>query len=201
MIEIIGNQPSELNFRQRWASYLTIAMLMLSLLIGNLIRQRVVNATSFYQNATNGISARYPASWLLTEADLNENVVFRVEDSAAYPFKTLMQVSQRISGPDERATDVRDRLNISRASQFFAYRALDATAITLPDGSPALKMNYAFVQNESNPFLQSVPIVVRGTDVIVIQNRQVLIVSFRSEAETYDQNYHYFDAFLRSLQS
>jgi hypothetical protein len=200
MIEIAGDALTQLNFRQRWASYLTIGMAILGLLIGVFLRSRVINATSFYQNSQNGISGRYPANWLLTEADEGENVVFRVENPAAFPFKTLMQVALRISGPDEQANDVRDQLNISRASQFFAYRALDTSPITLADGSNALKMNYAYVANDPNPFVQSVPIVVQGVDIIVLRNRQVLIISYRAESSTFDQDYHYFDAFLRSLQ-
>ena len=200
MIEIAGDTPTQLNFRQRWASYLTIGMAILGLLIGNLLHGRVVNATSFYQNSQNGISARYPLNWLLTEADLGENVVFRVEDPSAFPFKTIMQVALQISGPDELANDVRDQLNISRSSQFFAYRALDTSPTTLPDGSSALKLDYAYVAGESNPFLQSVPIVVQGVDLIVMRNQEVLIISYRAESSRFDQDYHYFDAFLRSLQ-
>ncbi|HVO41197.1 MAG TPA: hypothetical protein VMT34_01180 [Aggregatilineales bacterium] len=200
MIEIAATESAELNFRQRWATYLTLMTALLGLLLGVLLRARVINATDFYQNSQNGISARYPASWLLTQADLGEDLVFRVEDLSAVPFKTTMQLALRASGPDERANDVRDRLNISRSSQFVAYRALDTSPVTLVDGSPALRMNYAYVADEPNPFLQSVPVVVRGVDIIVLRNRQVLIISYRADSASFDTYYHYFDAFLRSLQ-
>jgi hypothetical protein len=198
MIEILASEPSELNFRQRWATYLTFAVAVGGLLVGFLMRSGVVNATERFENKEVGIVARYPARWLLQESQTN--VVFRVQDPAARPFKTTLEIAIQPIGPGTRsALDVLNPLNISRAVTLPAYSTLEIVPLTLPNGQPATQMTYAYTYVESNPALQTVPIVIQAIDVVVLHSSQAIIITFRSDLESFDRTRHYFDDFLRTL--
>ncbi len=61
-------------------------------------------------------------------------------------------------------------------------------------------MNYAYVATETNPALQSVPIVVQAEDVIVLRGTQAFVITYRADAQSFAANLHYFDSFLRSVE-
>ncbi len=199
MIEILASEATELNFRQRWASYLTIVVAVVGLFAGFLMRSSVVNATQRFENKQAGIIARYPARWLLEENQ--GNVVFRVQDPTAIPFKTTIEITILPVGPGARSPlDVLNPLNITRAVSFPAYSILEFTPVTLPGGSQATQMTYAFAHVESNPALQTVPIMIRAVDVVVLHSSQAIIITFQSDSESFDRNRHYFDDFLKTLE-
>src|SRR5262249_53398937 len=141
MIEIISSELTALNFRQRWASYLTIVVAVGALLSGILLRSSIVDASVRFENKQAGIAVRYPVNWLLDEN--REDYVVRVQDPAAIPFKTTLQISIVPIGQGARsALDVLNPLNISRATSLPSYRTLEITPITLPNGSSATQMTY-----------------------------------------------------------
>jgi hypothetical protein len=70
----------------------------------------------------------------------------------------------------------------------------------LPDETEARAMEYTFVDSGNNPFLESVPIVIRGLDVLTIRRGQAIIITFLSESNKYNQNYAVFDRFIGSLE-
>jgi hypothetical protein len=190
-----------LNFRQRWASYLTIALAVVAVGGGLLMRNRVQSSTNIRPRQDDGITARYPANWLLQEGTKGkDDYVFRVQDPAAVPFKTTLQVSLLPVGPNARAFDILSALNISRAAEVPMYQALEITPITLPSGTQGTQMAYAYASREINPFLQSVPIIVRSIDVIEIRANQAIIITYKADAGTFEQNRHYFNSFLRALE-
>ena len=199
MIEIISSEPIELNFRQRWASYLTIVVAVGALLGGVLLRSSIVDATVRFENKQAGIAARYPVNWLLDEN--REDFVLRVQDPAAIPFKTTLQISIVPIGQGARsALDVLNPLNISRATSLPSYRTLEIIPITLPNGSQATQMTYAYAASETNPILQSIPVVVRAVDVVVLRSSQAVIITYRADAGSFERNQHYFETFLRTLE-
>ena len=146
-----------------------------------------------------GISTRYPTNWLLERGSTASDFVFRAQDSAALPFKTTLSVSIVPIGPNATVYDVAELLTLRRAQSLASYTSLSITPITLANGSAATQMNYAFAAPKTNPVLQSLPIVVSASDVIVLSKGQAIIATFQSDAQTVDQNRHYFDAFLRRL--
>jgi len=199
MIEIL-DERLELNFRQRWASYLTIAAAIAGLLGGLLLRNSITNATIRFENKQTGITVRYPADWLLEQGQENSDLVIRVQDPAATPFKTTLQISLQPIGEGARVAYILDLLNIDRAATLAAYRPLEIVPISLPSGVQGTQMTYAYVASEANPFLQTVPIVVRAIDVVVIRGSQAIIVTYEADAPSFERNRHYFDTFLRTLE-
>lgn len=197
MIEII-DERLELNFRQRWASYLTIAVAIAGVLGGLLLRANMVNATVRFENTQTGIAVRYPVDWLLEQGQ--DDFVIRVQDPAATPFKTTLQIALQPIGEGARVAYILDLLNINRAATLSAYRPLEIVPIMLPSGIQGTQMTYAYVATESNPFLQTVPIVVRAIDVVVIRSSQAVIITYETDAQSFERNRHYFDTFLRTLE-
>src|SRR5215475_14120141 len=198
MIDYRIIEPTELNFRQRWASYLTIFVTVVALFAAFLLRSRSLDTTADYENREEGITAHYPLNWLLEEG--KGDFVFRAEDPAAIPFKTTLQLALVPVGPGARTDDLPDWLNMTRAASLAAYRPLAIKPVTLANGVQGIQMDYAYVSSEGNPFFQSVPVVVRAIDVIVLRSNQALVVTYRSDSQAFEQNQHYFDNFLRTLE-
>jgi hypothetical protein len=199
MIEVLSVEPTDLNFRQRWANYLTILVALGGLFAGFVMRSSVVNATSRFENKQVGIIARFPAQWLVEEN--RGDVVFRVLDPAAIPYKTTLEISIVPVGPGARsALDVINPLNITRAISFPAYSTVEIVPITLPNGKQATQMTYAYAFIESNPALQTVPLMIRAVDVVVLHSSQAIIITFRSDSESFERNRHFFDDFVKTLE-
>ena len=89
---------------------------------------------------------------------------------------------------------------MNRAPTLDGYRILSREPFILPDESDATAMSYTFVATESNPFLESIPVVVEGLDILTIRRGQAIVITFLSDAESYDQNYAIFEQFLRNLR-
>jgi hypothetical protein len=89
---------------------------------------------------------------------------------------------------------------MNRAPTLDGYRILSREPFVLPDESNATAMSYAFVATEANPFLESIPVVVEGLDILTIRRGQAIVITFLSDAGNYDQNYVMFEQFLRNLR-
>lgn len=199
LIETPGDERTELTFHQRWGSYLTLGLAVLALLGGILFRANSVSATVRYTNPEAGIEARYPASWLLTEGGQSAAFVFSAQDSAARPFKTLLQLRLIPTGSGVRPGDVLNLLDLDRASRLAAYRSLRRDSVTLPDGRRGTQMTYSYAYIDPNPFLQAEPVTVRAIDVVVLRPAQAVVISFESDAAVFEQNRRLFETFLASL--
>ena len=201
MTEILSRGPGELNIRQRWASYLTILVAVAGLIGAVGLRSQIEGATALYENKKAGISAEYPADWLFEQEQAG--FLFRAQDPAAVPFKTSLQIEILTVGPEASPSEVLNLLNMDRAAQLAAYRQLDTVPIFAPNilsDQPPVQMRYAFVENEPNPFLQAVPIVVEGIDVVILRNSQAIIVTYRADSGSFERNRAFFDNFFGSLK-
>jgi hypothetical protein len=199
MVNFLEVERIELNFRQRWSSYLTIILAVAALGIAYLLRTRAIEATQPYENRDVGISTRYPVGWLLEEPEQPVDFVVRIQDPAAIPFKTTLQIAIIPISADTRLADLPSQLHISRATVLPIYKPLTTTPITLPNGQNGLQITYSYAAVESNPRLQSEPVMVRAIDVITLRSNQALIITYRADTQSFDRYYHFFESFLRSL--
>jgi hypothetical protein len=195
-MEIITS--SELTFRQRWSHYLVLLFGLMAFFIGVNLRDSILNATSSYSNPQAGIQAKYPLNWLI---DQNGDYVFRVRDMAQIGFKTTIQVAARAVGEATSTRSILDALNLNRAQLLASYKALPVdNTFALPNEEQVTAMSYTYAAVDNDPFLQSIPVVVRGIDVLTIKRGQAIIITFLSDASTYDENYPVFERFLASLE-
>jgi hypothetical protein len=196
MIEITG-QREEYTLQQRWGHFLTLLVAVLALLYGLNIRAGILNATEPYTNPEAGIRVSYPLNWLLDEQG---DYVFRVRDMTRVGFKTTLQIATRPIGPETTESFIQNQLDISRARAREAYKRLDSRSYTLPDGSRGRRMEYVYAEADVNPFLQTLPVVVRGTDILAIRGGQVIIITFLADAQTYNDDLAIFDRFMADLE-
>src|SRR5688572_29484770 len=89
------------NRRITLSNLVTVAFVIALLGWGWIMRGNAVNATIPFRDEINGINAQIPANWLLTEKE--DDIVFRVEDPQARPFKTSIQISLQVVGDDAEA--------------------------------------------------------------------------------------------------
>ncbi len=197
VIEIV-EQQSDLTFRQRWSHYLVLIFSGVGLLIGFNLRESVLSAATLYSNPQAGIAAAYPQNWLLDENA--DSYIFCVRDVAVTGFKTTLQVAARPISSQTDARNVFDALTLERAQTLAAYSVISEQPFVLPDETVSSAMTYTFVVSETSPFLQSIPVVVEGIDILVVERGQAIIVTFLSEADTFDTNFPILERFLESLE-
>jgi hypothetical protein len=197
-ISIVESNSNQLSFRQRWNHYLVLITALVGLLAAIGLRDNILFAVTPYVNTTVGIRALYPRNWLI---DTNGDYVFRVQDASRMGFKTTIQVGVQAVSPNTTTRNLVDALTLNRSQLLAAYRALPANnEFTLPDGTLTTAVSYTYAAINANPFLDTVPIVVKGFDIISIKRGQAVIVSFLADSNTYSDDYNTFDRFLSTLE-
>jgi hypothetical protein len=197
MIEI-DERRSEITQRQRYSHYFAIAFGLLGLLIGINLRDSTLGATTQFSDTRAGIRAFYPENWLLDTS--GDSYVFRVQDMAQMGFKTTIQVSILPVGPQTTTRNVLLRLSLGRSQTLAQYSFFSIDDYPLEDQPDATAMSYAFAAGQDDPFLQNLPSVVRGLDILTLKRGQAVIISFLSDSQTYDQNLPIFEQFLSDLE-
>lgn len=181
---------------QRWSDYLTLFVGVMIVVVGIFFRDRLTNAQFFYQDIISGVSAFYPAQWLL---DTQGDYIFRVRDVQTTGFKTTIQVSSLPASQEITARTIADRIALSRAQTLTDYRVL-STENTVFRGTEAQIILYTFVNRELNPFLEDIPTVVLGQDIVIRQRTRAFILTFRADAARYEALYAIFSQFIARLE-
>jgi hypothetical protein len=185
------------SFHHRWNHYLVLLFGVVGFFIGINLRDSALYATTLYINPQAGIRVRYPENWLLDESG---DYVFRVRNVAQPGFKTTIQLAAIPVNPNSSPRTVFDALTLNRAQVLASYNVLSELPFLLPNEVRATAMLYTFVYSDPNPFLQSIPVVVIGLDVLTIQRGQAIIITFLSASDDYDDNYRIFENFLSNLE-
>jgi len=199
IIEIDAEVQAATN-QQRLSHFLTLGLAVVLFLIGLNARSTTLLATTAYSDNQAGITLNYPRNWVIETADSTQAFVFRVRDTSRLGYKAAIQIAIEPVGSDTTERNVLDSISMDRSTALAAYNVLSIDEeYLLPDDIPAFAMQYTYVETEANPFLESLPIVVRGLDILVISRGQALIVTFRADAGTFDDDLSIFDRFLDSL--
>jgi hypothetical protein len=196
-VEIFSGKM-ELTFRQRWSHYIAMLFAGLGLLIGINLRESTLNVTTLYTNPQAGISAQYPQNWLLEEG--GADFIFRVRDTATPGHNTSIQVAVRPIGSETSPRNIFDSLTLARAQTLAKYEVISEEPFILPDETVTSAMTYVFVASPTNPFLQNIPVVVEGIDILLIERGQAIIVTFLSSADSFESNLPILQEFLRNLE-
>jgi len=160
-------------------------------------RSSALNATLPFVDAESGVRARLPAGWLLTTDD--PAFVVQAQDPSAIPFKTVLRISLLPVGEATTPRNVVDNLTLERAGRLANYRVLSVDPFSFGE-DPAIELNYAYVQDEINPFVNAVPLVVQGRDVVIIREGGALIATYLEERSRFAANEAIFEVFLASLE-
>ncbi len=182
--------------RQRWANAFTIITALVLFLYGLNVRENTLNAVTPYNNVQAGITALYPANWLL---DTGENSIFRVRDMTQPGFKTTIQITIQPVSSATTERNLADRLALIRAQTFTDYSVLSIESYMLRNETPAQAIAYSYVNRDTGPFQAGVPVVVAGLDIITLSRGQALIITFRAQSDIYDREFSRFEQFLSTL--
>ncbi len=193
----VTERRQELTQRQRWSHYFVFIYAVVAVFIGYNLRTTTLDATTPYVNSEAGIRAQYPQRWLI---DTSGSYVFRVRDIAQLGFKTSIQVSVQPVTINTSARNLLDTLTLSRTNTLSGYKVISRLPYTLPDEQEATAMRYVYVAADDNPFLDSIPTVVEGLDILSIRRGQAIIVTLLSDAQTFDDNLPVFERFLDDLE-
>lgn len=192
----VRSAASPITQRQRWGHYFALIYAVLVIIIGINLRDSAINSVTAYSNPQAGIRALYPQRWLI---DTDGDYVFRVRNLASSGYKTTIQVAIEPVAATTSIRNLVDSLTLIRSQQFAEYKILSRDSVLLAADREALQVEYAYVASGDNVFLETLPIVVEGIDVIVIQRGQAVIISFLSDADTFEENLPIFERFLDDL--
>ena len=193
----ISRPAEELSQRERWSHYFVFIYAAIAVFIGLQLRSSTLDATVLYTNPQAGIRALYPQRWLIDSAG---DYVFRVRDVTQLGFKTAMQVDVQPVSINTSARNLLDTLSLNRMQTLSSYDVLENVPYTLPNEQEATAMRYVYVEGSNNPFLESIPTVVEGMDILTIRRGQAIIITFLSDSRTFDENFPIFERFLNDLE-
>jgi hypothetical protein len=197
VIEIRERGP-EVTQRQRYSHYFAIAFGIIGFIIGINLRDSTLLATTQYADTRAGIRAFYPENWLIDTT--SDEYVFRVRDMTQPGFKTTIQVSMYPVSAQSTIRNVVESLALTRMQTLANYSMGAVEPYFLEDQPEAFVVEYAFSTADSDPFLEAVPSVVRGQDIMTLKRGQAVVITFRSDANTYEQNLRVFEQFLDDLE-
>lgn len=193
-----GRSPAfQITPRQRWSIAFSYMLIIVGLLLGANQRDGALNQTSVYNNTSVGISASYPARWLLEES---EDTVFRIRDMSHLGFKTTIEVRSLPVGADSAERNLLDHLSLQRSQVFIDYSVLGYDSFRMPDDSQAISMSYTFVSRDASPFLEGVSSIVKGLDILTLRRGRALVVSYRAESSIYQRELETFRRFIENLE-
>jgi hypothetical protein len=192
-----GYEDPQLRRRIVFNSLLAIVLSLALLGWGWLQRTNAINATVFYEDERSGLRAQIPLNWILSQGV--DDTVFRVENPQARPFKTTIQVSVQAVGDDAVPRNIVDQLKLQGPVRLTGYTSRGEEIFRLGEDE-AVRIEYAYIQVELNPFLEAVPIVILGEDVVVLRDNQAIIITYREAEVNFERHRFYFENFLTSLE-
>ena len=80
-----------------------------------------------------------------------------------------------------------------------AYRVLDVREDVSIGARVGTQVSFAFVETRPNPFLSTLPVVVRGQDYIFAQGDQALVSTLLAAEDDYERSEDVLIDFVRSL--
>ncbi|MCU0476425.1 MAG: hypothetical protein MUC99_10000 [Anaerolineae bacterium] len=191
------DSQSETTRTQRFSHYFAIAYCVIAFFIGANLRDSTLFAATVYQDTEVGITAYYPTNWLFSTRD---GSVLTVEDTRRLAFKTTIQIRIVPFSPGMSVRNIIDTLSIERQISRPFYKVLSIGQRPIRATETATTLDYTYVATVDDPFLQIVPSVVQGEDVIIIRRNQAILISFMTDADTYTQDYPVFERFISSLE-
>lgn len=122
-----------------------------------------------------------------------------VQDTQRLGFSTTIRIQVLPFSSGMSPRNVIDSLALERRTTLPFYKILSVSERPLQTDDITTVVEYTYVADLDDPFLQLVPSVVVGEDVVIIRRNQAILVSFAADANTYEQDYLVFQRFLETL--
>lgn len=194
---MVADTRAKVQRRDRWVSWIVIALFVAALLLGWVIKAVAENRYVSYSDGT--IQVRYPEGWIKLQTE--SPVIFQAADKPSGA-RTALTIEKRPL-PTSAARPlslVRQTLTMERGSSWMAYRVLETEEEVAIAGWTATHVSFAYVETNPDPFKETVPVVMRGADYLVRDGDHVLVFTVAAPESDYAQAQQYLEDFVRSFQ-
>jgi hypothetical protein len=194
---MVADTRTKVQRRDRWVSWIVIVVFVVALILGWVVKTVAENRYVDYSDGT--IQVRYPEGWILLEVE--SPVIFQAADKPT-GVRTALIIEQRpLATSAARPLSVLlQTLTLERGSSWMAYRVLETQEGVTIAGWTATHVAFSYVETNPNPFMETVPVVMRGADYMIPDGEQVLIFTVVAPESEYDQAQRYLEDFVRSFQ-
>lgn len=182
--------------RDRWADLTVFALVAAALILGWALREAILFRTVSFTIAEAGISGRCPATWVRETGD---DPLLRVRDPLDEEFNTVLELRSRPLAPEAEPAMVLDALALERAGQVAAYQPLDTDQV-LVGGKTATRRTFTYVYVDRNPYVNRLPVVVRGTDLALRDGGRIIIVTLLAGVDNFEPHHRHFHTLVESLE-
>jgi hypothetical protein len=188
--------------RDRWAEWAVVALVAVALLLGLALREAVRSRTVPFAFPEAPVSGRCPANWVRETGD---DPLLRARDPLGGEFRTTIELRSRPLAAGAEPAIVLDALALERAGQVATYRMLSTDQVLL-DGrnatrrTLAIRRTFTCVHVDSDPYVDRLPVVVRGMDLALREGDRVVVVTLLADADRFDASYRYLRRFIQALE-
>jgi hypothetical protein len=188
--------------RDRWAEWAVVALVAVALVLGLALREAVRSRTVPFAFPEAPVSGRCPANWVRETGD---DPLLRARDPLGGEFRTTIELRSRPLAAGAEPAIVLDALALERAGQVAAYRMLGTDQVLLGGQNAtrrtlATRRTFTCVHVDSDPYVDRLPVVVRGVDLALREGDRVVVVTLLADADRFDANYRYLRRFIQALE-
>ena len=195
-----------IDWRDRVSALLTIAVTLVALLLGLLLRNSVEARTRSYADAS-GVGIQYPAWWRLNTDEAAAGILsVRDADAPGYPttFELRWLAVDPQAGDEEALAGAANTLALNRGRDLAAFQlyevVVEPDAAGMAHGLPGAEATYVFVDAGGGPFQERLPAVVLGQDVLLRKGGRAYVFSLLATEENRPDALSLFRAFVESAK-
>jgi hypothetical protein len=192
----LTQETQTLRRRDRWADWAVIALVTVALILGWALREATLFRTMPFTLDEAEITGQCPANWVRETGD---DPLLQARDPLGGEFDPVLALRSRPLAAEVEAVMALDALALERAQRTAAYQSLDTVQV-LVDGKVATKRTFAYVHTDTNPYVDRLPVVVRGSDLALRDGGRVIIVTLLSDADDFEAYQRHFQTFAKSLE-
>ena len=176
-----------------------IGWVVVVLVAGWALKTWVEGQATIFTDLDASLSLRYPASWT---PQAKKGMLLSIRDlQSEGTFKAMFSVAVRELEPMavEPVQELVEPFTEEKGQELTAYRVLEISE-TEVDGLEAARISYAYVDEPTEgPFQTSLPVVVRGVDVLVTHGSNLYAFTFAAPVTTFSQQAEILEAILDSV--
>ncbi len=187
-------------FRAEEPEWLVWLLVLVLLAVGLIVRTIVVNQAASFSGG--GVSVSYPAQWASLDKQGDELLnVGEPFDTSLFParFSLLQMPVTNISANAQSLGDFALKWSDRAAKDLLAYKVLGIEPVKVR-GKDAVRIDYVYVAEPALATPNSIPVVARGSDVLIRQGDVMTIARFLAASDAFDSLGGAWDGILRSLE-
>jgi len=181
--------------RDRWADWAVIVVVVAALGLGLLLRENALYSYGSFALGDGDISGRVPANWV---REYGDDPLIEARDPRSGAFNTKLVLRTRPLAPEMEASAALQSLALERADEVSAFRTLGTDPVAV-GGRTAMQRTFTYVQADPNPYLDRLPVVVKGVDLVLRDGGRVILVTYLAGVDAFDRDYRYFRDFVESI--